>query len=101
MPIARVLADRAKRLVSRDVADDGHDPVGEMHLAHELERSFVGEIPALPAGPVRLGDELTERRIVRAVVAPEARVPRVQSLDDKLTAISVDHLAVARVERDT
>src|SRR5215510_4010726 len=28
VPVARVLADRTKRLVSRDVADDGHDPVG-------------------------------------------------------------------------
>src|SRR5262245_45935726 len=62
MALDRVLTDRSQCFVSGHISDDGHDPVGEMHLPNELKRVFISEIAALAAGTIRLVDELTERR---------------------------------------
>ena len=70
-------------LVAGDVADDRNDAVVDLHRANELKRVFVGEIADLPAGAIRLHHQSSERRIVAAIVAADARVPRVEPLGNE------------------
>ena len=86
-------------LVPSDVADDRNDSVVDLHRANELKRVFVREIADLATGAISLHHQSSERRIVAAIVAADARIPRVEPLGNERGSIPIDHLAVVRRER--
>ena len=99
--LTRVAADGSHRLLTSHVADNGDDPILELHRAHELKRGFVCEIADPAAATVGRHDQAPERGIVITIVATEAGESRVQPLGDERRAVAIDHLAIARRQRHT